>query len=97
MSFKWKTVEGDSTRIYAPKEEYFAWARQWSFAGKDASKPKDFIFAVSCNIQDQSAEGFMIDVERSQGDNLVYQRANPQSLDVVTCEGLAKKVLNLTE
>jgi len=98
MSFEWKPVEGDSERIYAPKQDYFAWAKQWSFAQPDAQEPKDFVYAVRCNIQDQAAAGFMIDVDGSKGDNLVYSKLpGSVQVDEQKCEGLAKRVLNLSE
>ena len=98
MLFEWKPVERDSERIYAPKQDYFAWAIQWSFAQPEAQEPKDFVYAVKCNVQDLAAAGFMIDVENSRGKNLVYRRL-PVGVQVSErdCEGLARKVLNLSE
>ena len=98
MEFKWKPIERDPEGIFAQKQDYFTWAKQWSFAQPKAQEPKDFVYAVRCNIQDQAAEGFMIDVENSRGKNLVYRRLQiGVQLSERDCEGLARKVLNLTE
>jgi len=100
MDFSWKPVEGDSERIYAFKLDYFEWAKKCNFAQSDASKPEEFVYAVRCNIQDQAAGGYLLDVKASKGENLIYRKTSanvliPVNISDEIAEGLARIVLNI--
>ena len=91
--FNWEpTGQGD---IKASKESYFAWARENSFAPPQATNPEEYLFAVSCNIQDQAAQGFMVDVAASSGNELVYRKSSKRNLNKAECDALAKQVLGM--
>ncbi|HII15875.1 MAG TPA: hypothetical protein HA362_06200 [Nanoarchaeota archaeon] len=94
----WKIMEDGSSRFYALKQDLFAWAKENGLAEPDAKEPDDYLYIVTCSIQDHASQACFIDLGASKGERIVYYPLPPGCLNemsTLTAEGLARIVLGL--
>lgn len=88
----------ERTVLVCSKRDYFRFARDNGFAPEakyrhDLENPKYYIRALSGCIKSKAERGYVLDMEESQGDFLVFAYAEDSLLDIPSSDKLARSLL----